>query len=339
MKDTGMNKAIFLDRDGTLNIDLGTYAYKIEDGKLYPGVVEGIAMLSKLDYRILVISNQAGIGKEVFSVKEAERFNQHIKRIIEDGSGRIDKSYMCPHTPEDNCNCRKPKIGMFLEAKKDFGLDLNRCFYVGDKTSDIEAGRRAGCKTILVKTGHKGEDGEFDAAPAFVAENFLDAAAWIFNNSEISKIKTREELKEIADNLRKRGKKIVTCNGSFDVVHVGHLRFLKEAKAQGDILIVGLNSDSSINRYKNKDRPIISEGFRAEMLAGFECVDYITLFEETDPRELLKEIKPDVHANGSEYGENCIEAPVLKEFGARLHMIKRYVELSTTALIEKIKKV
>lgn len=152
------------------------------------------------------------------------------------------------------------------------------------------------------------------------------------------KIKTREEIKEIADELRKQGKKIVTCNGTFDLVHVGHLMFLKEAKEQGDVLIVGLNSDSSIKQYKNKTRPFTPQQYRTELISGFECVDYVTIFDETNPIELLKVIKPDVHVNGEDYGYNCIERPIVEKYGGKIHIVKNFKGFSTTKLIEKIKK-
>ncbi|GAG14983.1 unnamed protein product, partial [marine sediment metagenome] len=101
----------------------------------------------------------------------------------------------------------------------------------------------------------------------------------------MNKIKTFEEIKEIAPKLKSEGKKIVTTNGSFDLLHIGHVKSLQKAKEYGDILIVGLNSDSSIKQYKSKDRPIVGQKERAEMLAALECVDYVVIFDETDPRK------------------------------------------------------
>ncbi len=150
------------------------------------------------------------------------------------------------------------------------------------------------------------------------------------------KIRTIGEIEEVVSRLRKGGETIVTCNGSFDLLHIGHIKFLQEAKKQGDILIVGLNSDFSIKKYKNRNRPIIPEQYRAETLAALGCVDYITIFSEKDPRELLSIIKPDVHANGEEYGENCIEADIIRKNGGRLHLVPLFEDFSTTNLIKKI---
>ena len=146
------------------------------------------------------------------------------------------------------------------------------------------------------------------------------------------KIKTRQEIIEIADRLRKDGKKIVTCNGSFDIMHIGHIKFLQEARAQGDALIVGLNSDASVKKYKSSDRPINPQEYRAELLAALECVDYVTTFDETEPIAFLSAVKPDVHVNG-------IEAETVRENGGRLHLVPLFKDFSTTNMIKKLIKV
>ncbi len=152
-----------------------------------------------------------------------------------------------------------------------------------------------------------------------------------------SKIKTINEIKKIAEKLKKEGKKIVTTNGSFDIIHIGHVKFLQEAKKQGDILIVGLNSDVSVKKYKSKDRPIIPQEYRAEMLAAFECVDYVVIMDEAEIAvPLVNAVKPNIHANGAEYGENCIEAEAVKKNGGKLYLIKNFQGFSTTNLIKKI---
>jgi rfaE bifunctional protein nucleotidyltransferase chain/domain len=127
-------------------------------------------------------------------------------------------------------------------------------------------------------------------------------------------------------------------NGSFDLLHAGHLFIIYQASLQADRLIVALNSDLSIQRYKSSDRPIIPLQYRLEMIAALEFVDYVTWFDETDPCKLIEKIKPDVHVNGKEYGENCIEAPVVKACGARLHLVDRIPSLATSFIIEKIKQ-
>ena len=151
-----------------------------------------------------------------------------------------------------------------------------------------------------------------------------------------SKIHSNEELITILNTYRKTGKTIVTLNGSFDLLHSGHLYILFEAAKQGDILVVALNSDESIQKYKSADRPIITLEHRLHMMSAIACVDFVTWFNETTPIEFLRKIKPHVHVNGAEYGENCIEAQVLKELNTKLHLVPRIEGLATSDIIKKI---
>lgn len=148
-----------------------------------------------------------------------------------------------------------------------------------------------------------------------------------------------KDLEKCVLDLRKQKKKIATLNGSFDLLHAGHLHIIYEASNQGDCLILALNSDQSIKKYKSSLRPIIPLENRLQMVAALEFVDFVTWFEETDPRELLKIIKPDVHVNGAEYGAECIESGVVIENGGVIHIVPLIPSLSTSHLIEKIKKI
>jgi rfaE bifunctional protein nucleotidyltransferase chain/domain len=158
------------------------------------------------------------------------------------------------------------------------------------------------------------------------------------------KMKTRSEITRLADDLRAKGKTIVTTNGSFDILHAGHAKFFTEAKAQGDVLIVGLNSDESVRRWKRKmgykdwdKRPINPQQARADLLCALEAVDYVTIFDEENPIALLDAIKPHVHVNGSDYGEDCMEAPTVKKHGGRIHVVKLKDGYSTSTIIRKLK--
>ncbi len=143
-------------------------------------------------------------------------------------------------------------------------------------------------------------------------------------------------LERRAAALRAEGKTLATLNGSFDLLHAGHLFILYEASCQADILWVALNSDRSVRAYKGPSRPIVPLIYRLELIAALEFVDGVTWFDETDPRQLLAEIRPDVHVNGAEYGESCIEADVVRQGGGRLHLVERIPGLATSSLIEKI---
>lgn len=157
-----------------------------------------------------------------------------------------------------------------------------------------------------------------------------------FSQAIRGKLLAPDQLEESVKELRKQSRTIVTLNGSFDLLHAGHLEMIYQASLQGDILIVGLNTDRSIQQYKSTKRPIIPLEQRVMMMAALFMVDYVTWFDETDPREMLKKIRPDVHANGSEYGFNCIEAEVVKECGGRVHIIPLVPGFSTSQIIEKI---
>jgi len=137
--------------------------------------------------------------------------------------------------------------------------------------------------------------------------------------------------------LKKENKTIATLNGSFDLLHSGHLKILYEASTLADILIVALNSDSSIKRYKNDKRPIIELQYRLEMVSALFFVDFVTYFDETTPIKILDIIKPDVHINGKEYGENCIEADIVKKNKGKIHIVNLVEGLSTSNIIKKIK--
>jgi len=151
------------------------------------------------------------------------------------------------------------------------------------------------------------------------------------------KRKTASELKKIAEKLRKRGKKIVTTNGIFDILHIGHIRYLREAKNLGDILIVAVNSDSSTKNIKGPRRPLNNENDRAEALAALECIDYVALFNEDNPKNILEAIKPDVHVKGGDYKiEDIVEKETVEKNNGRIVLIKKVDGYSTSELIRKI---
>ena len=160
-----------------------------------------------------------------------------------------------------------------------------------------------------------------------------------FAEASLQKYIPRCDLEKKVAEIRASGKSIVTLNGSFDLLHAGHLEMIYQASLQGDVLIVALNTDDSIKKYKSPLRPIIPLKYRMEMMAALEMVSFVTSFEETNPIAILEIIRPDVHANGSEYGENCIESEVVKRYGGRIHIIPLVPALSTSNIIKKIKEI
>ncbi len=148
----------------------------------------------------------------------------------------------------------------------------------------------------------------------------------------------RNQLDAVMSKLRQQNKKIVTTNGCFDILHVGHISVLKSAKAFGDVLVVGINSDDSVKRLKGKERPLVSEGDRAEVIANLVSVDYVTIFGEDTPVEFIKIVKPDLHVKGGDHDpKNLAEVPVVTAMGGEVKLVPIVSGKSTTGLIDKIK--
>ncbi|MGA3280925.1 MAG: D-glycero-beta-D-manno-heptose 1-phosphate adenylyltransferase [Smithella sp.] len=155
----------------------------------------------------------------------------------------------------------------------------------------------------------------------------------------MNKILERNALKNELEELRKKGKKIAFTNGCFDILHVGHVRYLREAKKTADVLVLALNSDSSVRSIKGEERPLVNENERAEMLAALEFVDFITIFEELTPLELIICLKPDILIKGGDWPEEkVVGREEVKKWGGRVAIIPEIEGKSTTNIVEKIKK-
>ncbi len=150
----------------------------------------------------------------------------------------------------------------------------------------------------------------------------------------MGKILNWNELKKALDDLKAKGKRIVFTNGCFDIIHLGHVRYLKEAKKLGDVLIIGLNSDKSVSKIK-PGRPVNSQDHRAEVLSSLGMVDYVTMFDEDTPYELIKMLRPDILVKGGDWKkEDIVGSDIAKE----THSLPYIKGISTTEIIEKIKK-
>jgi D-beta-D-heptose 7-phosphate kinase/D-beta-D-heptose 1-phosphate adenosyltransferase len=156
--------------------------------------------------------------------------------------------------------------------------------------------------------------------------------------SVTGKLKSLSELSAIASQARRAGKTVVFTNGCFDLLHRGHVHILREAKAKGDILIVGINSDRSVRGIKGPTRPILAETDRIELIAAMEMVDYVVLFDEPDPCKLIDSIKPDVLAKGGDWGPGgVVGADIVERAGGRVAVIPYLKGFSTTEIIERIR--
>lgn len=162
----------------------------------------------------------------------------------------------------------------------------------------------------------------------------------VFDSVSVPKITTLQELLPVREVWRRLGKKLVWTNGCFDLMHVGHIRNLQSAKAHGDILVVGVNSDSSVQAIKGLARPVIRESDRAELVSALECVDHVLVFSDTDPTTVIAQLQPDVHCKGAEYSDGTRAIPekeIVLGYGGTIQFLPILSGYSTTGLIEKIR--
>ena len=182
------SKAVFLDRDGTLIEDSG-YISSPDQIKFIPGAIAAVKKLNEAGYKVVIISNQAGIARGLLSENMLQTIDKIIHREVLSGGGHIDASYYCPHHPEhgvypykQDCDCRKPNPGLIKKAARDKGIELDGSFMIGDKSSDIETGKRAVVKTVFVRTGHgREEEATLKETPDHTTENLAEAVRWILN--------------------------------------------------------------------------------------------------------------------------------------------------------------
>ena len=178
-------KAIFLDRDGVINRDRGSeYVDRWDKFRFIPGSLKALRLLKEEGYRVVVISNQAGVAKGVYSLKELSLLTRRMKEKVEEAGGRLDAVYYCTHQKENRCTCRKPKTALFRRAHLRFGIPFKNAFVVGDSVRDIIAGKRLRCRTILVLSGREklSRKREWEVQPDVVKKNLLTAVAWILKH-------------------------------------------------------------------------------------------------------------------------------------------------------------
>jgi len=149
---------------------------------------------------------------------------------------------------------------------------------------------------------------------------------------------TREVFAALADRLRAENKRVVFTNGVFDILHVGHLRYLEQARALGDALLIGVNADASVRRLKGDSRPVNGENERAELLAALRCVDGVCVFGEDTPVELIRAVRPDIHAKGGDYASPDVltETPVVRELGGEVVILPLVPDRSTSRIIRML---
>lgn len=183
-----MNKAIFLDRDGTINEEVN-YLHRPEDFRFLPGVPQALKMLTDSGFKLIVVTNQAGVARGYYTEEDVKSLHNYVNRLLEPYGTGIHSFYYCPHHPEHglgqykrDCRCRKPDIGLFLRAEAETPVDKEHSYMIGDKLLDIQAGKRYGIPSILVGTGYGTEHRRQSAGAPYYdyfAENLTAAARWI----------------------------------------------------------------------------------------------------------------------------------------------------------------
>lgn len=181
-------KAVFLDRDGTICEDVH-YMRDPSQLRIYSDVPKAIKLLNEAGFLVIVTTNQSAVARGYISLEGLEGIHKKMLEELSKWGAKIDAIYFCPHHPNDNCSCRKPKPGMILKAQKDFNIDLQKSYIIGDKQLDIETAEKTYLTPILVLTKYGKKElktiNRWPIKPAYVARNLLDAVVWILNNQKL----------------------------------------------------------------------------------------------------------------------------------------------------------
>ncbi len=182
------NAAVFLDRDGTINEEVG-YLGDLEKLSIYPNSFEAIRLINESGMKAVVITNQSGVARGYFSEDFVMTVHSRINETLQKKGAHIDRFYYCPHHPTEgkgnylkSCDCRKPETGMVIKASEELDIDLSRSYMVGDTAKDIELANKISVTGILVKTGYGKKEISSDIKPDYIAENILDAVKWIMED-------------------------------------------------------------------------------------------------------------------------------------------------------------
>jgi len=344
-----------IDRDGCL-IEEKHYLHKPEDVSLYEQSITALKLLEDQNIARVICTNQSGVARGMFSEQDVEKVHDHLTAIIEKKGCSIQGIYSCfdhkdavEEKYKQYLELRKPNPGMAEKAISDLGLEGIPVFAIGDKKIDVEFGENAGGFGVQVKTGHgQAELEESGNNPEhLVADDILDGVEMALNEiikrefpedeTLKRKLKTRKQLANICSDLKAEGKRVGFANGCFDLIHGGHISFLENSRAAGDFLILGLNSNTSIKRLKGKERPILEEPARIQLLSALKAVDFITIFYEDSADETLKLIHPTYHAKGTDYrSDNVPELITTRKLGIETVIAGAPKENSTRDILDVI---
>ena len=347
--------AVFLDRDGTL-IDNAGYLGEAAAVRALPGVAEAVQALRARGWPCIVATNQSGVARGLFTVEEY----REVERATAAAVGGVDASYACFHLPREDggevapfdvpCGCRKPLPGLLLAVAERHDVDLARSVFVGDDVRDADAAIAAGVEPLLVRTGKgvrseqtlaaagRGDVRVFDDLAA-VADALGHPPATSGPDRTAPVVTDRSRLAALVARARDRGAAVVLANGCFDLLHAGHVRYLRAARREGDLLVVALNTDASVRRNKGEGRPLQCESDRAEIVAALGCVDLVTTFDEPTADALLLALRPDVHAKGTDWrAEDVPEAATVAAIGGRVAIVGDVKTRSSTEIAQRARR-
>ena len=188
-----LQSAIFLDRDGTLNIEVG-HLSNAEDLELIKGAEKAISLINKSNFKAIIVTNQPVVARGECTIDELNNIHNKLETLLGYQSSYIDRIYFCPHHPHSGfenevkslkgtCNCRKPNTGMLDRSKRELNIDFSTSWFIGDSTADIKTAENCGMRSILVKTGEAGKDGKYEINPDFVMKDVLSAVEYILEDS------------------------------------------------------------------------------------------------------------------------------------------------------------
>lgn len=328
--------AVILDRDNTINADPG-YLNDPDKTHLLPGAADGIALLNRFGIRMFGASNQSGVARGLISPDQLKAVNEHITGLLAAAGAHIGKIYVCPHGDDDNCDCRKPKPGLILQIVAAEGVNPQKTYLVGDRARDLACGEALGMRGILVGNSDESMPGNL----VFRAKDLTEAAAFILE--DIFERETRSHIFANAQEfmpalaaVKTAGKRVVFTNGCFDLVHSGHVQLLAQARALGDFLVLGLNSDRSVRALKGPTRPVNSQIDRARVLAQLPYIDAVVIFDEGTPIELIRKLAPAIHVKGGDYvKEKLPEYETVRQGGGEIVILPFRKGYSTTSILAR----
>jgi len=369
-RESTRRRGVFLDRDGTLIKEKG-YLKDPAHLELESGAAQAVRLLNRCGIPVVLVSNQSGIARGYFTEHDLKEVEKALVGSLKAQDARLDGMYFCPHHPEGiegayrrACKCRKPATGMLEEAEREVGITLRGSYMVGDKLSDMEMAGRAGLLGILVMTGYGRKEWRRSlrtsetALPDRVARDLGEAVRWILEQEMMDadacgggargthtpmwsfKWASSKMLRGILDRDRRNGKTIVLANGIFDLLHAGHVAYLEAARNLGDVLVVAVNDDASAAALKGPGRPVVPVDERVEILSALECVNHCVVFRERTVDRLLEEIRPHIHAKGTDYREATVpERETVEEYGGSVRIVGPPKTHATTEIISRIRRI